>query len=108
MLFPEAMMQAIADRDACRALLANGSRSFHAAAHLLPRRVRDPATALYAFCRLADDAVDLEAGPTVEGRQAALARLSSRLDRAYRGAPLPMAADRASVSYTHLTLPTKA
>ena len=34
------------------------SLSFHAASRLLPARVRDPALALYAFCRLADDAVD--------------------------------------------------
>ena len=59
MLFPEAMMIAAADRAACRALLRTGSRTFFAASHLLPRRVREPATALYAFCRLADDAIDL-------------------------------------------------
>ena len=58
MLFPEAMMIAAADRAACRALLRNGSRTFFAASHLLPRRIREPATALYAFCRLADDAID--------------------------------------------------
>lgn len=95
MLFPEAMMEAAADRAACRALLADGSRSFYAASHLLPLRVREPATALYAFCRLADDAVDVEGGPTEPGRAAALARLRLRLDRAYAGTPLPLPADRA-------------
>ena len=60
-LFPEAMIVASEDRAACRArLLRTGSRTFYAAAHLLPPSVREPATALYAFCRLADDAVDLE------------------------------------------------
>ena len=60
MLFPSAAERrdAAADLAVCRALLRHGSRSFHAASLLLPRRVRDPATALYAFCRLADDAVD--------------------------------------------------
>lgn len=79
-----------ADITACRDLLRNGSRSFYAASFLLPRRVRDPATALYAFCRLADDAVDIG-----EGGTPALDRLRERLDRAYRGDPFPIAADRA-------------
>ncbi|CAA9282077.1 MAG: Phytoene synthase [uncultured Acetobacteraceae bacterium] len=79
-----------ADLAACRALLRGGSRSFHAASLLLPRRVRAPASALYAFCRLADDAVDLGGG-----RTAAVARLRERLARAYEGRPLPIPADRA-------------
>jgi phytoene synthase len=79
-----------ADLAACRALLRGGSRSFHAASLLLPRRVRAPASALYAFCRLADDAVDLDGG-----RAGAVARLRERLARAYEGRPLPIPADRA-------------
>ncbi len=79
-----------ADLAACRDLLRVGSKSFHAASLLLPRRVRDPATALYAFCRLGDDAVDDAADPA-EG----LAEMRARLDAAYRGAPLNHPADRA-------------
>ena len=93
-LFPEAMIVASTDRRACRALLRTGSRSFFAASHLLPKDVREPATALYAFCRLADDAVDLEETAR-GGRRDALVRLSDRLDRAYRGVPLALSADRA-------------
>lgn len=78
------------DLAACHAALRNGSRSFFAASFLLPRRIGEPASALYAFCRLADDAVDRAA----DGH-AALARLNERLDRAYAGRPLPVAADRA-------------
>ena len=44
-----------ADMKACRALLRGGSKSFDMAAKLLPASVRDPAVALYAFCREADD-----------------------------------------------------
>lgn len=79
-----------ADLAACRALLRTGSRTFHAASKLLPEAVRDPATALYAFCRLADDAVDHGTQPL-----AALAELRDRLERVYRGEPLPYPADRA-------------
>ena len=79
-----------ADMMACRALLKGGSRTFHAASKVLPRRVSDPAIALYAFCRLADDAVDLGSN-----RAAAVERLKDRLDRAYRGQPMKLAADRA-------------
>ena len=89
------MMDAVADRAACHALLRTGSRTFYAAAHLLPRRVREPATALYAFCRIADDAIDSQAGSAAAGRRATLDRLRSRLDRVYHGMPLPQPADRA-------------
>ncbi len=78
-----------ADMATCRALLKGGSRTFHAASKVLPRRVADPAIALYAFCRLADDAVDLG-----NDRAAAVARLQDRLNRAYRGQPMDLAADR--------------
>lgn len=56
---------------------------------MLPRAVRDSATALYAFCRLADDAIDLEGG-----KLDALARLRDRLDGIYQARPLDIAADR--------------
>ncbi len=78
------------DLAACRALLRGGSRSFHAASLLLPARVRDPASALYAFCRVADDAIDRDGGAA-----AALAALHDRLDRIYRGTPSDHPADRA-------------
>lgn len=83
---------AAADLAACRAQLANGSRTFLAASLLLPQAVRGPACALYAFCRLADDAVD----GAEEGAQAdAVARLRERLARLYRGQPQAEPADRA-------------
>lgn len=78
------------DMEACRELLRHGSKSFAAAALLLPKRVRDPATALYAFCRVADDAID-EAG----GGAGALGGLRERLARAYAGTPADGPVDRA-------------
>ncbi|MEM8536740.1 MAG: squalene/phytoene synthase family protein, partial [Pseudomonadota bacterium] len=66
----------------CRNAIRHGSLSFYAASKLLPAQVRDPALALYAFCRLADDEVD-------EGayQAGAVFRLQERLDAAYAGRP---------------------
>ncbi|RZS58539.1 phytoene/squalene synthase family protein [Sphaerotilus mobilis] len=81
------------DVAACRTLLRHNSRTFHAASLLLPVRVRAPASALYGFCRLADDAVDDSPAPA--GPHEAVRRLQRRLDRLYAGQPEPVAADRA-------------
>jgi phytoene synthase len=78
------------DLAAVTQLLRNGSHSFYAASLLLPKKVRDPAIALYAFCRVADDEIDLGLD-----RKAALARLTQRLDDVYRGAPAAHPVDRA-------------
>jgi len=80
----------LADAVACRAMLRGGSRSFFAASLVLPKSVREPATGLYAFCRMADDAIDLG-----EDRCAALSDLRVRLERIYAGDPCAVAADRA-------------
>ena len=74
----------------CRDVIRTGSLSFHAASKLLPAYVRDPALALYAFCRLADDEVD-------EGNNKARAVLDlrNRLDLAYSGMPCDAPEDRA-------------
>ena len=79
-----------ADLDACRQAIRHGSYSFYSASRLLPAKVRDPALALYAFCRLADDAVDLHAE-----KIDAVLRLRDRLDLFYRGPPRHDPADRA-------------
>jgi phytoene synthase len=79
-----------ADYRACRERIRLGSRSFFAASLLLPRRVRWPASALYAFCRLSDDAVD---GP--DARRDAVERLQERLAGVYAGRPADDPADRA-------------
>lgn len=84
------------DLQACRALMRGGSKSFFAASLLLPQRVRAPATALYAYCRLADDAIDLGADPA-----AAMGELTGRLDRVYAGRPGPADEDRALACVVH-------
>ena len=78
------------DLDHCREAIRHGSLSFHAASTLLPAKVRDPALALYAFCRLADDEVD-----EGEYQAGAVFRLQERLERAYAGRPKDAPEDRA-------------
>lgn len=82
-----------ADLRVCTSILRAGSKSFAAAAMLLPARVREPATALYAFCRLADDAVDLGGDSA-----ATLAHLHERLALVYAGQPAPQPVDRSFAS----------
>ncbi|MEO1314003.1 MAG: phytoene/squalene synthase family protein [Pseudomonadota bacterium] len=84
------------DMEACAVAIRHGSKSFHAASKLLPGHVREPALALYAFCRLADDAVDL-----VDQKSAAVLRLRDRLDLAYAGLPQDNPADRAFAEMVH-------
>ena len=79
-----------ADIRTCHDIMARGSKSFVAASRLLPKRLHDRTAALYAFCRVADDAVDL--GSDVH---AAVARLGERLDRVYAGRPEEDPVDRA-------------
>ncbi len=76
-----------ADMEACRTLLRGGSKSFDAAAKLLPRAVRDPAIALYAYSREADDIVDEERG--------GVDWLRERLALVYAGRPLATPVDLA-------------
>jgi phytoene synthase len=78
------------DMAACRAAIRTGSLSFHAASRLLPPRVRDPSLALYAFCRMSDDAVD-----EGQDKAGAVLALRDRLDLVYQGRPRNAAADRA-------------
>jgi phytoene synthase len=72
-------------RPAASAIIRHHSASFALASQLLPPATRDHAHALYAYCRRADDAVDLVSpaqGP------AALARLRLELDAVYAGQAL--------------------
>ena len=80
----------------CESLMRGGSKSFFAASRILPLRVRAPSIALYAFCRLADDAIDLAADTS-----GAVDALKERLERIYAGTPAGIAADRAFATVVH-------
>ncbi len=79
-----------ADLALCREMIRVGSRTFHMSSRLLPSRVRDAALCLYAFCRVADDAVD-----HAENVEEAVRDLMLRLDRIYAHDPMDHASDRA-------------
>ncbi|PRQ02762.1 All-trans-phytoene synthase/15-cis-phytoene synthase [Enhygromyxa salina] len=86
----DADADADADIAACKQILAVGSKSFAAASLLLPGRMRGPAAAFYAFCRIADDLVDFSDEPNE-----AVTQLTARLDRIYAGTPDDDPVDRA-------------
>lgn len=94
-LLPKTPSSTETDIAACRAAIRVGSRSFYAASLLLPSRVRDPAYALYAFCRFADDVVDMSGADADAPEQ-----LRARLQRIYAGQPFDAPADRALVWVT--------
>ena len=81
------------DISGCYEAIRKGSHSFYAASKLLPKQVRDPAVALYAFCRVADDNVDAE-----NASQDAIDLLRERLELAYLGTPKNEPVDRAFAS----------
>jgi phytoene synthase len=73
----------VSDRPArmARQILAHHSKSFAFAGRLLPAGCREDATALYAWCRRCDDAVDQPSG--VRARAVAVDRLRAELDHVY-------------------------
>jgi len=77
------------DHAACAAVLRRSGSTFALPIRLLPPAKRRGTTALYAFCRAADDAIDLGGGAD------ALADLHARLAAAYAGRPRDTAVDRA-------------
>lgn len=76
-----------ADHDACAALLRRSGSSFALPIRLLPAGKRRGTTALYAFCRRADDIVDGGEGERVDPghAEAALDAFASDLEGALRG-----------------------
>lgn len=69
---------------AARSICLEHARSFYFASHFLPRPKRDHAYAVYAFCRLLDDAADESESP------AAVDRFVQSLDVAFRNMSVPL------------------
>lgn len=81
-----------ADLAHCAASIRVHSKSFSAAARLLPAHARARAIATYAFCRAADDDVD---GASEEAAEVRHRRTRERLRRIYSGESLDTPAARA-------------
>jgi phytoene synthase len=76
----------------CEEMVRRQSSSFYWGMRLLPSPKRRALMAVYAWCRLCDDAVDTQHG---EAAAAALSALESRLDRIVQGRPEEDAVDMA-------------
>lgn len=74
-----------ADARYCEAIVRSHARTFALASRLLPAEKRRAAYALYAFCREADDLVDLAPSSRRAAITAELARYQVRLDKALAG-----------------------
>lgn len=92
----QSLMRYRLDMRECRSRLRQGSRSFHAASLLLPAEYRSPITALYAFCRVADDEID-----RADSTARALHSLDCRLERIYAGRPADCAVERSFSDVVH-------
>lgn len=71
---------------AAREICKHHARSFYFASFFLPSEKRYAAYAVYAFCRLLDDAVDENPGKEREG----IEQFQSTLDAVYRGEPISL------------------
>lgn len=78
-------MAQLDDARLCAMVARRNARTFTLASHFLPPAKRRAAYAVYAFCRTADDIVDL-ASPRVDSARA-LERYRARLDAALQGDP---------------------
>jgi 15-cis-phytoene synthase len=85
-----------ADCAGCRGAIRHGSRSFFLASRLLPVSVREPAYAVYAFCRMADDLIDRQAGG-----QGAIDEMRAMIARIYAGRPGALPVERAFADVVH-------
>jgi phytoene synthase len=71
----------------CRRIVRSHARTFWLASHFLPSEKRRAAFALYAFCRVADDMVDLAAGKRAAEVPGLLTVYRQQLHDALAGAP---------------------
>jgi 15-cis-phytoene synthase len=83
------------------------SRSnFYYAFLLLPRPKREAIYAVYAFCRIVDDAVDQQGDPAAQ--RAEIAHWRAELDRVFGGGPLHPAAQRLQQAVRAFPIPRQA
>ena len=82
---PERM--SVDDAAQCRQIVRTHARTFWLASHFLPSEKRRSAYALYAFCRVADDLVDLSRSTSPDVIAGRLAEYRRQLHHALEGRP---------------------
>lgn len=80
-------MQHTADARVCEQITQRHARTFSLASRLLPQEKRRAAFALYAFCRIADDLVDLADSDNIAAAAMQLRDYRAELVAALRGSP---------------------
>ena len=75
------------DAAQCRQIVRTHARTFWLASHFLPSEKRRSAYALYAFCRVADDLVDLSRSTSADVIAGRLAEYRRQLHHALEGRP---------------------
>ncbi len=84
MVYSRALAAPAPQADRVQQVIQKHSKSFSLASSLLPKAVRHDARVIYAWCRRADDAVDLAEEGSAEP---ALQQLIAELDAIYAGTP---------------------
>ncbi len=92
--------------DLCSSLTKKSRSNFYYAFLFLPRAQREAIYAVYAFCRIVDDVVDLGGVPEVQRRE--LARWRRELARCFEGAPEEPVAQRLAQVAKRFPIPRSA
>ncbi len=90
----------------CSSLTKKSRSNFYYAFLFLPRAQREAMYAVYAFCRIVDDVVDLGGNPEVQRRE--LARWRREIARCFEGAPDDPVAQRLAQVVKRFPIPRSA
>lgn len=92
--------------DLCSSLTRRSRSNFYYAFLFLPRAQREAIYAVYAFCRIVDDVVDLGGVPEVQRRE--LGRWRQELARCFEGQPQEPVAQRLASAIKRFPVPRSA
>jgi phytoene synthase len=98
----------LADEAHCRRIVRAHARTFWLASRLLPADKRRAAFALYAFCRIADDIVDLGAADPPRGTVHQIDAFRRDLDAALAGRPTGPVFRELALAVTRYDVPASA
>jgi 15-cis-phytoene synthase len=81
----DASPELLASHRYCHGVTRQHAKSFHFASHALPPHKRAAARAIYAFCRFADDLLDMPPSDGIADPRASESELNLLLNRLYEG-----------------------